>query len=63
MILQAYGIQRREGIAILIFDDIAFNINEIMRKRWAFHNDKGDSESRRQNTLIYTLPIWEHQNI
>ena len=62
MILQANGNQNKEGIAILISDQINCKPKKKgkMRQMWALYKDKGDNPSRRCNILlIYMHP---HRN-
>ena len=51
MILQANGNQNKEGIAILISDQINCKPKKKgkMRQMWALYKDKGDNPSRRCN--------------
>ena len=48
------GIQRKVGVAVLISDEIDFEIKIVMtNKKRTLHNDKEDHTSRRHNTYLY----------
>ena len=50
------NIRRKAGVAILISEKSRFEDNKFnKRQRWAFYNDKGETTSRRHNTLIYEV--------
>ena len=56
MTLQANGIQRKVGVAILISDQICFKITKVTRQTWTLYNDKGYIISRRHTHLIICTP-------